>query len=168
MTEAQLFCTFSVAGLSFAIDVQRVQEVISHLEVTRVPLAAATIIGLINLRGQIIPAIEARESLGLENRPVSQSCVYLILRTNDGLVSLLVDDIGGVLEFGSVDYQPPPVGLKGRLRDLVAGTYTLPGTLLLVLEIDRLVTGGSEKLSGECFDQAPLLNPSVVNGGLRA
>lgn len=145
MKESPLFCIFSVAGLFFAISVHTVQEVIRHLEVTRMPLAPTTVSGLINLRGQIIPAIDARRCLDLEDRPAAQPGIHLILRTGDGLVSLLVDDIGSVMEFAEADYESRPATLQGKLRHLVCGAYKLPGKLLLVLDLDRLLAG----ISGE-------------------
>ena len=146
MTEDRLLSTFYLANLSFGVDVHQVQEVIRHLEITRVPLAAPAVSGLINLRGHIITAIDARRSLGLPARPPAQVFVHLILRMDEGLVSLLVDDIGGVVEFGERDYESPPATLKGKLRDMVSGAYKMPGQLLLILDIERLLTEASAEI----------------------
>jgi purine-binding chemotaxis protein CheW len=146
MTEDRLLSTFYLANLSFGVDVHQVQEVIRHLEITRVPLAAPAVSGLINLRGHIITAIDARRSLGLPARPPTQFSVHLILRMDEGLVSLLVDDIGGVVEFGERDYESPPATLKGKLRDMVSGAYKMPGQLLLILDMERLLTEASAEI----------------------
>jgi purine-binding chemotaxis protein CheW len=152
MTEERLLTTFSLADLSLAVDVDKVQEVIRHLEITRVPLAPPAVSGLINLRGHIITAIDARRSLGFPARPPGQPSVHLILRMDDGLLSLLVDDIGGVLEFGERDYESPPATLKGKLRDLVSGAYKVPGQLLLILDVERLLTEASAEIPAVTFD----------------
>jgi purine-binding chemotaxis protein CheW len=157
MTEERLLTTFSLADLSLAVDVDKVQEVIRHLEITRVPLAPPAVSGLINLRGHIITAIDARRSLGLPARPPGQPSVHLILRMDDGLVSLLVDDIGGVVQFGERDYESPPATLKGKLRDLVSGAYKVPGQLLLILDIERLLTEASAEIPAVTFDHRTLV-----------
>jgi purine-binding chemotaxis protein CheW len=132
--------SFFVDDLFLAIDVERVQEAIQHLEITRVPLSPPLISGLVNLRGQILTAIDLRGCLGLPKRRPDQVPVNLILRTDDGLVSLLVDEIGDVLEPGQDTYELPPAALPGPLRDLICEAYKLPGQLLLVLDIQRLLS----------------------------
>jgi purine-binding chemotaxis protein CheW len=132
--------SFFVDDLFLAIDVERVQEAIQHLEITRVPLSLPLISGLVNLRGQILTAIDLRGCLGLPKRRPDQVPVNLILRTDDGLVSLLVDEIGDVLEPGQDTYELPAATLPGPLRDLICEAYKLPGQLLLVLDIQRLLS----------------------------
>ena len=89
------------------------------MEITRVPLAPPLVSGLINLRGQIITAIDMHRCLDLPERPPNQPSANLILRTEDGLVSLLVDEIGEVLGLSEDAFEFPPETLQGRLRDLI-------------------------------------------------
>ncbi|HTS09206.1 MAG TPA: chemotaxis protein CheW, partial [Candidatus Eisenbacteria bacterium] len=72
MESLQQFCTFFVKDEFFGVPVQQVQEVIRYQEMTRVPLVSHVIRGLINLRGQIVMAVDLRRRLGLEDRPESQ------------------------------------------------------------------------------------------------
>ena len=72
MTNTKQFCTFFVNGLFFGVEVLKVQEVIRYQEMTRVPLAPAMIEGLINLRGQIVTAIDLRRRLDLSPRDPGQ------------------------------------------------------------------------------------------------
>jgi chemotaxis signal transduction protein len=92
------FCTFFVDDLFLGIDVQQIQEVIRYQAMTRVPLAAASISGLINLRGQIVTAIDLRCRLGLPLRKPGESPMNVVVRDGDNVISLLVDRIGDVLE----------------------------------------------------------------------
>jgi purine-binding chemotaxis protein CheW len=147
MSEDRQLSSFFVHDLFFGIEVQRVQEAIRHLEMTRVPLSPPLISGLVNLRGQIITAIDLRRCLNLPERLPDRIPVNLILQTGDGLVSLLVDEIGDVLEPGEDTFEPPPAILQGRLRDLVCKTYKLPGRLLLVLDIERLLSDISSEVA---------------------
>ena len=94
MTDAHQYCTFYADGHYFGLDVLKVQEVIRYQEMTRVPLAPPVVRGLINLRGQIVTAIDLRRRLELTDRPADQLPVNVVVQTDDGAVSLLVDEIG--------------------------------------------------------------------------
>lgn len=139
MSASQQFCTFFLDGHVFGTPVPKVQEVILHQEMTRVPLAPGVISGLINLRGQIVSAIDLRRRLGLPERPEGQLPMNVVVRTGDGAVSLLVDEIGDVIEVEEETLESPPETLQGFGREVVRGVYKLSGRLLLALDIDRVV-----------------------------
>jgi purine-binding chemotaxis protein CheW len=139
MAEDRQYCTFYVGGHYFGLDVLKVQEIIRYQEMTRVPLAPPVIRGLINLRGQIVTAIDLRRRLELQDRPADEWPVNVVLHTDDGAVSLLVDEIGDVLEVPERLFEPPPETLKGTARELVRGAYKLTDRLLLILDAERTV-----------------------------
>jgi purine-binding chemotaxis protein CheW len=139
MAEEQQYCTFFVDGHYFGLDVQRVQEIIRYQEMTRVPLAPPVVRGLINLRGEIVTAIDLRRRLELKDRPDDQLPVNVVVRTEDGAVSLLVDEIGDVLKVSEDLFERPPETLRGTARDLIRGAYKLKDRLLLVLDTERTV-----------------------------
>lgn len=140
MTNTKQFCTFFVNGLFFGVDVLKVQEVIRYQGMTRVPLAPATIQGLINLRGQIVTAIDLRRRLELPPLEGEQLPMNVIVRSDDGAVSLLVDEIGDVMEIQDDIYEQPPETLKGVARELVQGVYKLKERLLLILDTEKTVS----------------------------
>jgi purine-binding chemotaxis protein CheW len=144
MIAANQFCTFFLDGLFFGVEVQKVQEVIRYQEMTRVPLAAPVISGLINLRGQIVTAIDLRRRLGLSDRPPDQKPMNVVVRTDEGAVSLLVDEIADVIEVHSDQFEPPPETLRGPARSLVEGAYKLNQRLLLVLNTGYAVQASAE------------------------
>ena len=133
------FATFHVGGYFFGIDVLHVQEVLRAQEMTRAPLAPAVIEGLINLRGQIVTAIDMRRRLKLEPRTGDASPMNMVVRTEDGALSLLVDEIGDVLEVEAEGFEKPPENLDPAVRDLIEGIYKLKDKLLLVLDTERTV-----------------------------
>ncbi|MCC6343610.1 MAG: chemotaxis protein CheW [Bryobacterales bacterium] len=137
-TSAQ-FATFFVADLFFGVDVLRVQEVLRFQQMTSVPLAPDVIEGLINLRGQIVTAVEMRRRLGLPPRREDQPPMNMVVRTEDGAVSLLVDEIGDVLDVDSTTHERPPENLHSAARELIRGVYKLKDKLLLVLDAERTV-----------------------------
>src|SRR5271166_2165306 len=98
MADGHQYCTFYVDGHYFGIDVLKVQEIIRYQEMTRVPLAPPVVQGLINLRGQIVTAIDLRRRLEMKDRPADQLPLNVVVQTDDGAVSLLVDEIGDVLQ----------------------------------------------------------------------
>jgi purine-binding chemotaxis protein CheW len=142
MASSQQFCTFFLDGHFFGTPVPQVQEVIQYQEMTRVPLAPNVVSGMINLRGQIVSAIDLRRRLGLHDRRPGQLPMNVVVRTNEGAVSLLVDEIGDVIEVEEETLENPPETLQGFARQVVRGVYKLSGRLLLALDIDRVVDLG--------------------------
>jgi purine-binding chemotaxis protein CheW len=108
MATTQQFCTFFLQDQLFGVPVQQVQEVIRYLEMTRVPLVPPVIRGLINLRGQIVMAIDLRRRFGMVDRLDSELPMNIVVRTEDGAVSFLVDDIGDVIEVSKDTLEAPP------------------------------------------------------------
>ena len=137
MNNVKQFCTFYLDGHFFGVEVEKVQEVIRYQEMTRVPRAPAVVSGLINLRGQIVTAVELRRRLGMPERDPSRLPMNVVVRSSDGIVSLLVDEIGDVQEVPQDLFEPPPPTLTGEERELIQGAFKLDHQLLLTLDIER-------------------------------
>lgn len=135
----QQLSTFTVDRYDFGVEVATVQEVIRYQEMTRVPLAPGSIGGLINLRGQVITALDLRHRLGMPEREEGRLPMNVVVRTEDGAVSLLVDQIGEVIETDVRHFEAPPDTVTAQARDLIRGAYKLDGTLLLALDVPRTV-----------------------------
>ncbi len=131
------YATFFVADLFFGVDVMRVQEVLHFQQMTLVPQAPEIVEGLINLRGQIVIAIDMRRRLGLPPRPGGQLPMNIVVRSEDGAVSLLVDEIGDVLDVDTATYEQPPENLDPSAREIIRGVYKLKDRLLLLLDAQR-------------------------------
>lgn len=140
------YSTFMAGGLFFGIEVLEVQEVLRYLEMTRIPRAPDVIQGLINLRGQIVTAVDMRSRLGLPKRPDGDLPMNMVVRSDDGAVSLLVDEIGDVVEVTADSYEPTPDNLPREHREFIQGIYKLEGRLLLVLNTERVLhTAANER-----------------------
>lgn len=131
------FCTFSLKDQLFGVPVQQVQEVIRFQETTRVPLLPEVIRGLINLRGQIVMAVDLRRRLGMEEHNLDASPVNVVVRTQEGPVSLLVDSIGDVVEVEDKTFEEPPQTLSENMRQLITGVHKLESGLMHVLDTER-------------------------------
>lgn len=136
------FATFFAGNLLFGVEVLRVQEVLRYQEMTPVPRADDVIEGLINLRGQIVTAIDVRRRLGLPPRASERTPMNMVIRSDDGAVSLLVDEIGDVLDVEQSAYEPVPENVVTTIRDLTTGVYKLRDRLLLILDTDRAIDVG--------------------------
>jgi purine-binding chemotaxis protein CheW len=131
------FCTFYVRGMFLGLEVTCIQEVIRAQPLTVVPLTQPVIAGLMNLRGQIVTAIDLRHRLGLPPREPDERPINVVVRTPDGAVSLLVDEIGDVIEVSDDAFERPPETLGDDARALIRGAYKLKDRLLLVLDAAR-------------------------------
>lgn len=140
---ASQYCTFLVDDLYFGIDVRHVQEVLRAQEVTPIPRAPEVMEGLINLRGQIVLAVDMRRRLGLPPRPAGAQPMNMVVRTEEGAASLLVDEIGDVLEVEGESFEPVPENLKAQAQDLIQGVCKLSARLLLVLNTERTLEFGA-------------------------
>lgn len=164
MTETHQFCTFYLAHLFCGLAVEKVQEVIRYQSITRVPLAPPAVRGLINLRGQIVPAVDLQQCLDLSaSLPMSETQIKeqvknsiserslnflssseqlplnVVMRTTEEVISLLVDEVGEVLEIADSCFEPPPETLTGKARDLIQGVYKLDNQLLLIIDTEKVV-----------------------------
>ena len=137
--DARQVCTFTVDGLLFGVDVIQVQEVLRYQEMTPVPLAPGVVSGLINLRGQIVTALDMRPRLGRPPRSADLPPTNLILRDQQRVVSLLVDEFGDVVEVEADSFEPAPETLPAASRDLIDGVYKFQPQLLLLLNTERAV-----------------------------
>jgi len=139
MVPKKQFSTFVVDRLLFGVEVEKVQEVIRYQQMTRVPLAPSVVRGLINLRGQIVTAIDLRGRLGLRERAAGDLPMNVVVRHEDGAVSLLVDEIGDVLEVEEETFELPPGTLSGEAGELIRGVYKLKDKLLIALDTDKML-----------------------------
>ncbi|MDA8026325.1 MAG: chemotaxis protein CheW [Actinomycetota bacterium] len=137
LTERQ-YCTFYLDGHFLGIGVKEVQEVLKYQYMTEVPLADAEVAGLINLRGQIVTALDLRKVMGLGARK-EKLPMNIVVRSDDGPLSLLVDEIGDVVEVEKDSFEDPPETLEVSFRHLIKGVYKLQEKLMLVLDLDRAV-----------------------------
>lgn len=144
MKQRRQLCTFYLQKLLFGVEVEKVQEVIRYQEMTRVPLVPEVVRGLINLRGQIVTAVDLRRRLGMSERPADQLPLNVVARTDDGPVSLLVDEIGDVLEVSDEAYERAPENMSPEQKQMVEGVYKLEHRLLLVLNVHRALEVGAD------------------------
>lgn len=144
MQDLRQFSTFRVNDLLLGVEVTKVQEVIRYQQMTAIPLAPVVIEGLINLRGQIIIAIDTRRSLGLPPAVPDTLPMNLVVHSGESVFSLLVDDVGDVIDVPTHTYSPVPDNMPAQQRELISGVYDLPEGLMLVLDTSRLLQNATK------------------------
>lgn len=130
------YCTFRVGSTWLGIEVERVQEVLRQQTMARVPGAASSVKGLMNLRGQIVTALDLQDRLSVHGLDQEPPKMNVVVRTPDGPVSILVHEIGDVLVVDEESWEAPPETLQGVHRDLIKGAFKLDTGLLLVMDAD--------------------------------
>ena len=135
MTDQKQYCTLRVADLLLGIEVGEIQEIIRDTSFTPVPMAHPAIRGLINLRGQIVTAIDLRRRTGLTPPVDGAEYITMVLGTAEEPLALVVDSVGDVVEVDTEAFEPPPDTLRGEERRMIDGAYKLERELLLVLNL---------------------------------
>jgi purine-binding chemotaxis protein CheW len=135
MTEQKQYCTLRVADLLLGIEVGEIQEIIRDTSFMPVPMAHPAIRGLINLRGQIVTAIDLRRRAGLATNDDGADYMTMVLGTAEEPLALVVDSVGDVVEVAPDTFESPPDTLRGEARRMIDGAYKLERELLLVLNL---------------------------------
>ncbi len=140
MADEALLCSFQLADHRFAVNVAVVREVLRQQEITRLPLARPAVRGVINLRGRIVPAVDLRRCIGMEPAPPDREQSNIVVQpAGMAAVSLLVDEIGDVIEVQAAAFEETPQTLRGMARELIRGVYRLQDEVLLVLDIGKVL-----------------------------
>jgi purine-binding chemotaxis protein CheW len=143
LNEGQDYTTFHIGELFFGIPAIDVVELSRNLEVTSVPKGPAYVSGLMNLRGQLVPAVDMHIRLGINDGESDARGVSIILSSNGAQVALIVDSVGEILSLNSNFFEPPPNKLTALAKEVVLGVYKLPDRLLLILDPVKIVENTS-------------------------
>lgn len=127
-------CTFAVGGLLLGLPVEQVSEVVRDEHLTPVPLAEPSVLGLMNLRGRLVPAVDVRTRFGIERRDPDAASAHLVVDVLGEQVSLVVDDTADVVTVAARDREGVPETVAEEIRRLVTASYQRPEGLLLVLD----------------------------------
>ena len=138
------YVTVHIGGQLFGVEVDEIREVFSPQDITEVPRAPGEIAGLLNLRGRIVTAIDARRRLDLPPREAGAPVMALGLEQGAELFGVLVDEVGEVMRLKSETLEASPAHLNPGWRNLLKGVHRLEGELMAVLDIRALVSWTSK------------------------
>lgn len=141
------FATFYVGNLLLGVDIHKVQEINRQLDVTPVPHSPEYVRGVINLRGDVATVVDLRRVLGLAPAEETRDSRNLIVHWREESIGLWVDKISDIITVPEGEISQPPSnvdGVDGRFFD---GVYTLDSDILVLLNIDQVLTVNNSDLS---------------------
>jgi purine-binding chemotaxis protein CheW len=130
--------TFEVGGTSLALDIDCIQEINRSIQVTRVPHAPPEVLGVTNLRGEVITILDLHIVLGLGPSKKTASSRNLIVKHDDELFGLGVDKVSDIMKISS-ELSPPPANLQGFSRKLLRGVHQAEDRLIMILDLNELL-----------------------------
>jgi purine-binding chemotaxis protein CheW len=131
--------SFFLGNEEFALEILKVQEIIRMVDLTRVPNAPEFVEGVINLRGKVIPVIGLRKRFAMEPREHDKQTRIVVVELHGSVVGFVVDSVSEVLRIPADTVEPPPRLAKTK-REYVCGVGKLSNRLLLLLDVDRLLS----------------------------
>lgn len=132
--------SFWVADEEYALEIVEIQEIIKLPIVTEVPRAHHSVIGIISLRGTIVPVVDLRTILHLEQRPVSRQSRILVLQADGDPVGLLVDRVTSVVRLEGESIEATPRAMQREASDLIRGVGRVNGRLIIILDASAVMT----------------------------
>jgi purine-binding chemotaxis protein CheW len=141
------YVTVMIGGQLFGLPISRVQDVFMPDRITRVPLSAPEIAGVLNLRGRIVTAIDMRRRLGLPPRTDDKPSMAVGIEMKGESYGLLIDTVGEVMKLGDATREPNPVNLDARLGRVSGGVHRLEGQLMVILDVDQVLNNATESLA---------------------
>jgi purine-binding chemotaxis protein CheW len=133
------FVTLMLDGQYFGIPVLQVQDILSSVQITKVPLAPPEVTGSLNLRGRIVTAVDMRKRLGVGPNTAQTSSMNVVVEHKNELYSLIVDSVGEVLSLPNDEFEKNPPTLEKHLRDISKGIYQLDNQLLIIIDVATLL-----------------------------
>jgi len=143
----QEYVTAMIGGQLFGMPIRSVQDVFLPERITRVPLAAPEIAGVLNLRGRIVTLIDMRERLGLAPRESDATPMAVGVELRGESYGLLIDSIGEVHKLDESLREPNPINLDARLARVSSGIYRLDGQLLMLVDVERVLDIGTTAIA---------------------
>lgn len=139
MKERQLV-VFRLHNEEFGVEITDVREIVKPRHITRLPHVEEYIEGVTNLRGEVIPVINLRKRFGIQAQEDTQDTRIIMLEVNDSMVGFIVDAVTETLRLPEDAIDPPPSSIAGLRADYLAGVGKLENRLLILLEVDKILT----------------------------
>ena len=140
---SEQYLTFMLAGEEYGVDILRVQEIKGWDKVTRIPHTPPYVLGVINLRGAVVPILDLRCRFGLETIAFGPTTVVIVVRVmsarGERTVGVVVDAVSEVYKVDAADTKPPPDVCGSVDTVFVKGLVTIEEKMLILLDIDRLI-----------------------------
>mgnify|MGYP006272865921 CR=1 FL=1 len=138
--DASQYVTFRLADETYAINVMQVQEVLRVSEIAPVPGAPHYVLGIINLRGNVVTVIDARRRMGLPDKEPDDASRVVIIEVNGQVIGILVDSVAEVIELAAKEVDPAPNVGNDESSKYIQGVASREGELTIVVDLNKLLT----------------------------
>lgn len=142
--EVQLVA-FRLSNEEYGVSITQVQEIIRRSEPTRIPQTPPFVEGVINLRGNLIPIIDLKKRFKLPESETDDNTRIVIVEVEDQTVGIIVDAVSEVLRLTTDAIEPPPPGVATIEAEYLKGVGKIEDRLLILLDIDKLLTTREKK-----------------------
>lgn len=146
--------SFKIGNEEFGVDILKVREINRLVQITRLPNTPNFIEGVMNLRGKVIPVINLRKRLGLGEKNYDKDIRIIVVELNDKTVGFIVDSVSEVLRLSKSIIEPPPELISGIDTEYITGIAKLEDKLLLLLDLEKILTADEKETLKEVYAQA--------------
>ncbi len=133
------YTTFFVGDLLLGLSISRVREINRHLDVTVVPHAPDFVLGVINLRGDVVTVLDLASIIGLPRREVTRNSRNVVIHWEDQLVGLAVDRIADIVAISPEEITPPPANIGAADGRFFRGVHTTDDEIIVLLALDEFL-----------------------------
>jgi purine-binding chemotaxis protein CheW len=159
---------FYIGGEEYAIGILRVKEILEYDTITKVPGAPASMRGVINIRGSVVPVVDLAVKFGLPGSSVTKrTCIVVVEVDLDGertVMGVMADSVSQVMDLGAGDIEPPPAfGTRVRL-DYLLGMGKAGKRFILILDIDRALSTTELQAAATASLEAALAGDASTGG----
>jgi purine-binding chemotaxis protein CheW len=137
--------TFTLGAETYGVDILRVQEIRGYSTVTRIPQAPAHVLGVLNLRGSIVPIVDMRMRFNLERAEYTPLTVIIVLSVESPAgrrdIGVVVDGVSDVIDVAVSDIKPAPELGEQVNTEFIEGLAAVSGRMVMLLDIDTLIGG---------------------------
>ncbi|GMT42412.1 MAG: chemotaxis protein CheW [bacterium] len=134
------YLTFILGKEEYGLEILKVREIISVMEITEVPQVPPFIKGVINLRGKVIPVIDLRLKFDMPPIDYTRETCIIVVNVSDLLLGIVVDTVAEVLDIGEKEIDPPPSFGTTVKTDFILGMGKIKGKVKILLDIDKVLS----------------------------
>ncbi|MFA6449896.1 MAG: chemotaxis protein CheW [bacterium] len=140
VTDTIQLVSFTLGDEEYGIEILKIREIVRIPPITRVPRSPAFIMGLINLRGKVIPVIDLHKRFGVEKNEITPSARIIVAELGPRTTGLLVDSVSLALKLDASQIEPPPQIVDGGSSEYIKGVGKTDGRLIIILDVDKFLS----------------------------
>lgn len=131
---------FKLGSEEFAADIMQIERILNHVRGSIVPHAPLYVEGVIKYEDRVIPVINLKKRLGLEDNVVSEESKIIVTKINDNIIGLSVDYVEQVLSISDENVETPPDLIKGNDNNYIQGIAKIDERIIILLNLEKLFT----------------------------